>query len=227
MARLTPRRLHQQLQAALYLGMRPRKLQYWVYDKPMWKVADPTHHVRLLSFRDVAQIYFMEFLRKQMGLSDRKVRDILLQARRISRSHYPLLSKNVKVLLRRVLLDKPARGKSPRRIYDLTQHGQMAIPEVVGQFATRVEWDSRKQVARIFPWKHWTADKANSTKRPVSIDPHVMSGRLVITGTRVPVQTVLSRKLAGESVPHLSKDYQVPEQTIVDALRHLGLQQAA
>jgi uncharacterized protein (DUF433 family) len=103
----------------------------------------------------------------------------------------------------------------------------MAIPEVIGQFATRVEWDSRSQVARLFPWKHWTTEETNSAKRPVSIDPQVLSGRLVITGTRVPAETVLARKLAGESVRHLAKDYRVPEQTIVDALRHLGLQQAA
>src|ERR1700694_2394486 len=83
-------------EAALYLGMPRRTLQSWVYDKPVWSVSGSEQRVRLLSFKDLAQAYFIEFICKHVGISGHKAREILKYARLETKSRYPLLHKGIK-----------------------------------------------------------------------------------------------------------------------------------
>lgn len=231
----TPRRLNQSLrdfptytipEASLYLAVPESTLRYWVSNHPVWRVAGAGPRVPLLSFRDVAQAYYVELVRTHFDLSLSTMRRVLNEAHKESKAEYPLLKSNIRVFLKHIIMDKPARGKQPRRMIDLTKHRQLGIPEVIEPLSTRIRWNTRGEPVQIFPWRFWSG-KAEDETRPVSINPEVMSGRLVITGTRIPVNVVLQRNVAGESIPSLAKDYRLPEGSIRQALDHLVQKKAA
>jgi uncharacterized protein (DUF433 family) len=205
-------------EAAKILGMSRRTLQSWVVDDPIWKVSGAKFDVPLLSFRDIAQAYYVEIVRKHFYLSMRRTRDVLELARKESRAQYPLLNKNIRLFFQHIILTKPARGKQPRRDVDLTQHRQLGISQVIDQFATRIQRDSKGEGFQLFPWRYWTP---GDDSKPVTIDPEVMSGRLVVTGTRIPVQILWTRKLSGESIPRLASDYDLGQEAINRALSHI------
>jgi uncharacterized protein (DUF433 family) len=222
-----PRRSNQSLldfptytipEAALYLAIPVRTLRYWVLDNPVWEIAGADLESPLLSFRDVAQAYYIDLVRRRFSLSPAKTREVLLEASKETRRQYPLLQKNILVFFKHILMKKGASRKQ-RTLIDLTQHRQLAMWDVVKPFASRVEWNSRGQLVRIFPWRLWKGPEDSRT--PVSIDPEIMSGRLVVTGTRIPVQVVLQRNLAGESVSQIAKDYRLSTSSINQAIDHL------
>ncbi|HEU4712026.1 MAG TPA: DUF433 domain-containing protein [Pyrinomonadaceae bacterium] len=231
MVKRIPRRKDQSLQdyplytigeASIYLAIPESTLRYWIKRHPVWKIADPEGH--LLSFRDLAQAYYLEMARKHFNLSLRKMRDVESQARRESKSDYPLLRPNISTFLNHIFMEKPARGKQPQRMVNLTRYGQLAMPGIVKPLTTRFRWTNN--TFQLFPWRLW--DGTIEDKRtPVMLDPDVMSGKLVITGTRIPVQVIALRRAAGESVPHLAKDYRIPESGIEFALEHLAQEKKA
>jgi len=212
-------------EAARYLAMPLRTLYHWLSDNPLWTAAGSDFDVQLLSFKDLAQSHFIEFIRRHAAISTRKAREILKNAQLETNSPYPLLDKNIKVLFQHILLDHPARKRVPRHVVDLSHHRQLVIHEVVDLYATRIQRNTKGELQRLYPWRLWNRDEDG--RKPVTIDPNIMSGRLVVTGTRIPVDVLLNRKNAGESVPDLSKDYGLSEQAINDALRHLALRKAA
>lgn len=211
-------------EAAEYLAMPRRTLQSWVYDKPLWSVSGSRRPIHLLSFKDVAQAYFILFICKYVGISPRKAREILANARLETRSRYPLLHKDIKVLFRHILMDKPATKARARHVVDLSQHRQLVMEQVVDLFASRIRRNAQGQVEQIYPWRLW---KEGDSRRPVTIDPNILSGRLVVTGTRIPVQAIALRKKAGEDIRQIAKDYGLKQVIVKQALRHLGLRKAA
>src|SRR5260370_26628135 len=223
-----PRRSNQSLldfptytipEAALYLAIPVRTLRYWVLDRPVWEIAGGDLDTPLLSFRDVAQAYYIDLVRRRFSLSPAKTREVLLEASKETKRQYPLLQKNILVFFKHILMKKAATRKQSRALIDLTQHRQLAMWDVVKPFATRVEWNRRGQLVRIFPSRLWKGP--NDPRTPLSIDPEIMSGRLIETGTRIPVQVVLQRNLAGETVNQIAKDYKLPTSAINQAIEHL------
>ena len=211
-------------EAAISLGIPVRTLRYWLLDQPLWDIAGPDPTNPLLSFRDVAQIYYVELVRKYFEVNASTARRVIQEAEKESRAAYPLLGKNIKILFNHIIMDKPARGKQPRRAVDLSHYRQLTFTQLVDEFSTRIHLDRHFEPLQIYPWRHWTGP--DDTQQPVSMDPNIMSGRLVITGTRIPVQLVLVR--AGkESVPQIANDYDLPESTIHQALEHIVRQEAA
>lgn len=229
MAKRTPRKPHQSLldyptytipEAALYLAIPENTLRYWITSQPLWLVKHVGKNVPILSFHDISQAYFIDVLRRHYFLTVADTRRILKAAQIESTAKYPLLKENIRVFYKHVIMDKKARGRLPRRMIDLSKHPQLVIPEIVEPLSTRIRWDNKGNLVQIYPWRNWSG-KAEDKSRPVTIDPNVMSGRLVITGTRIPVEVIALRKAGGESIPHLAKDYRISEAGIENALEHL------
>jgi uncharacterized protein (DUF433 family) len=205
-------------EAATFLGMSRRTLQSWIADDPIWKVSGARFAVPLLSFRDIAQAYYIQIVRKHFHLSMAETRSVLAQVRKESKAQYPLLGRNVVLFFKHIILIRPARGKQPRRNIDLTSNRQLGISEVIDLFATRIQRDRKGEGAKLFPWRQWTP---GDDARPVEIDPEIMSGRLVVTGTRIPVQVLWNRHKGNESIPRLAADYALDETKITLAISHL------
>jgi uncharacterized protein (DUF433 family) len=92
------------------------------------------------------------------------------------------------------------------------------MKEVADLFAERIEPDKA-----IYPWRFAATDKS----RPVSMNPRIMSGRLVVAGTRIPVGVLWGRKRAGVKVEEIAKDYGLDSDTVEKALTHIGVRQKA
>lgn len=142
-------------------------------------------------------------------------------ARRMFRSQHPLQrSDAVKECLQDLVYDKPARGTRPRSITSLGKKpGQEVIQEVANLFAERIETGKF-----IFPWRFAATDHQS---RPVSMNPRIMSGRLVVTGTRIPVNVLWARKRAGAEVGEIASDYGLDRDIVQQALTHIGIRQKA
>jgi uncharacterized protein (DUF433 family) len=116
--------------------------------------------------------------------------------------------------------DKPARGNNPRTITSLGQKpGQLSIKEVADMFSERIEPGEF-----IYPWRFASTDHQS---RPVSMNPNIMSGRLVVVGTRIPVNTLLGSKRAGETIQQIANDYNLDPDLVEKALIHIGVRKKA
>jgi uncharacterized protein (DUF433 family) len=207
-------------EAATYLAMPKDTLRYWVSEHPVWSIAGADLPTTLLSFRDLTQAYYVEVVRKHFNLSLSKTREVIEEAKKESKARYPLLADNIIVFYGHVIMDKKASKRQPRRFVDLTHNRQLAMREIVEPFATRLRWNYKRELVELFPWRYWTG-KVEDKTRPVSISPLIMSGKLVITGTRIPVEDVVQRASEGENIANLAKDYRLPPDSIVEAMRHL------
>ncbi len=208
------------LDAALILAMPRRTLQSWVNDKPIFSVAGSREEAQtLLSFKDLAQLYFLKFVRRHAGLSDAQARMLLEYAKKVTRSEYPLLHENIKVFRRHVQWEYDKSGE--KKVLELLKpQGQYILTQEVNMFSSRVDRDGRGATVRLYPWRLW---RTGDERRPVSIDPTIMSGKLVLTGTRIPVLAVAARKKSGELVADIARDYGISQLLVTESLRHLNL----
>ncbi len=102
---------------------------------------------------------------------------------------------------------------------DLCSEGrQLAIPELVDLIGQRIIKDSNGSPSTIFPWR-LLSNEENS--RPVSLNPEIMSGRLVVTGTRIPVRVILSMKQANKTENDIARIYGLDVETVKKALLHI------
>jgi uncharacterized protein (DUF433 family) len=210
-------------EAAQSLGIEQGTLYSW-YSKsaPLltpsaWYGED--NRIALLSFRDLEEAYKLHLLRTKYGQSMQYLEKALREARKESHSNHPLIDCKL-VVFNYLALDKPARGRRGRKMLPLGFAGKKSqlIPEVVDTWGRRIVSDRSGKTVRIFPWRK---AKTDDVSRPVSIDPEVLSGRLVVTGTRIPVRVLLRRKEHGESTRSIAKDYGLDPDIVVKALIHL------
>lgn len=54
---------------------------------------------------------------------------------------------------------------------------------------------------------------------PLVIDPRIYSGRLTISGTRIPASTISGRHRRGESIASLADDFELAEETVTRVLQ--------
>lgn len=209
-------------EASSFLAINPRTLFSWYEGvEPILKASGSCGVIHLLSYRDLEEAYRVYLLREQFQFSLQFLRKAMLNARKMFRSHHPLQRADaVKECLKDLVYDKPARGDNPRTITSLGQRpGQQMVREVVDLFAERIDAGSF-----IFPWRFASIDHAS---RPVSMNPNIMSGRLVVRNTRIPVSALLDSKSSGASIPEIAKDYALDSETVEKALIHIGLRQKA
>jgi uncharacterized protein (DUF433 family) len=69
-------------------------------------------------------------------------------------------------------------------------------------------------------------DRSASAKRVVSRDPDVLSGELVFTGTRVPVQTLIDYLKAGETLDRFLDGFPTVEREQAEAYLEMTLKDA-
>src|SRR6266702_1116582 len=164
-------------------------------------------NIRLLSFRDLEEAYKVQLLRTKHSKSMQYLREALVDARKESKSEHPLLDHKV-LVFKFLALDAPAKGKNPRRMIPLGTPMQMSLylPDVIETWGKRIVEDEHGKGKQIFPW--WNA-KADDISRPVSVSPEVLSGRLVVTGTRVPVEVLASYYASGRSVEQIAVLYRL------------------
>lgn len=205
-------------EAASFLAINTRTLQSWYEERnPILAASGQYGDIHLLSYADLEEAYRVYLLREKYHYSLQFLRKSMWNARRMFNSQHPLQRADaIKACLRDLVYDKPARGSRPRTITSLGRMpGQQFVDEVVDLFAERIDAGSF-----IYPWRFAASDDQS---RPVSINPHIMSGRLVIEGTRIPVSTLVGRKQAGEKTSDIAEDYGLKREIVEKALAHIGI----
>jgi uncharacterized protein (DUF433 family) len=207
-------------EVAAFLAVPPRTMHYW-FSKGVGMLKPSGSYygdIALLSFRDVAEAYVVEVLRSVYGFNLSTLHSIVANARRETGLERPLTEANLLVLFRKLILAKPARGRRPRQMIDLGQVDQLVIPELVDLLGERILVDKKRIPYCIYPWRLLSTERAS---RPVSMAPDVLSGRLVVTGTRIPVRILLGQKLLGRSQEEIAENYHISLDAVQKALAHI------
>ena len=211
-------------EAAQALAIPVRTLFAWYRgENPVLKSSGQYGDIALLSFRDLEEVYKIHILRsksRKYRFSLQYLREAMTEARERSGSAHPFIDHEREIAMffekkkNRLIWSYPGRGRRRRRSIALASPEIAAyIPEVVKVWGERIK--SGKQ---IFPWRYFATDE---TTRPVSLDPEVMSGRLVVIGTRIPVEVLWRRKQSGEKPERIARDYGISHRLVQNALSHI------
>jgi len=209
-------------EAAAFLAIPRRTLASWYEGRePILKASARYGATHLLSYRDLEEAYRVFLLRERFDFSLQFLRRSMANARRLFRSQHPLQRADaIKECLRDLVYDKPASGKNPRTITSLGKcPGQQLVEEVANLFSERIEAGRF-----IFPWRFAATDHKS---RPVSMNPNIMSGRLVVAGTRILVNTILGQKRAGQGVGEIAAEFGLGDTIVQQALTHIDIRQKA
>ena len=207
-------------ETATLLAASPRTVQSWYgEDSRILTASGNVGDIQLLSFRDLTETYILQILRSHYDLSMQSLRRIMENAKKETGKNRPLLEADLKILFGKLILTKPRRGQRPRHMVDLGSPGrQLAIPELVDLIGTRISKDPKGAPAAIYPWRLLTTEDQS---RPVSMDPEVLSGRLVVTGTRIPVRALLGMRLSKVPEEEIARIYDLSLDVVKRALLHI------
>lgn len=207
-------------EAAGYLAVPQRTMQYWFSKRVGMLEASGSYFgdIALLSFIDLAEAYVLEVLRSVYEFNLATLRNIVVNAKKETNLEHPLIEADLRVLFKKIILAKPAHGGRPRQMIDLGKVQQLVIPELVDLLGQRILVDRKRIPYRIYPWRLLSTERES---RPVSMSPDVLSGRLVVTGTRVPVRVLLGQKLSGKSPGQIATDYHLSLEIVQKALAHI------
>jgi uncharacterized protein (DUF433 family) len=196
-------------------------LSWYEGAEPILRASGYMGSIHLLSYRDLEEAYRVYLLRGRVGFSLQFLRKSMANARKLFGSLHPLgRADSVKECLHDLVYDKPARAGQPRTVTSLGQKpGQQLMKEVADLFGMRIIPGKV-----IFPWRYAATDQES---RPVSMNPQIMSGRLVVTGTRIPVVALAEERQSGSTTAEIARDFGLEPETVEKALMHVGLRQKA
>jgi uncharacterized protein (DUF433 family) len=173
---------------------------------------------------DLAEAYIVQILRRVHHFPVRVLRRSLAIAKRETGSEHPLLGSDIRIFAKSLILCTPERGQR-KSMLDLSSGvgTQYAIPTVIDAFGKRITFNRQLIPQQLHPWRRLGQDVDSC---PVTVDPDIMSGRLVVAGTRIPVSFIAGTRREGRSAEFISKDYDLPLQTIRQALEHFDTKAA-
>lgn len=205
-------------EAAAFLAISPRTMHSW-FAGP-YKVFEPAGGVgeyALLSFNNVSEAYILYALRELHGFSFGQIRRALRELGKETKSRHPLLAQ-LSVFGKNHLLYEKYKRSGEREIVDLSKDRNLAMGPVVDVFGRRILQDAKGRAVQLFPWRFWATDRES---RPVTLNPDVMSGRLVVTGTRIPVSVLAGLRSLGRQTEDIAKNYRLSPEVVRKALLHI------
>jgi uncharacterized protein (DUF433 family) len=204
-------------EAAGFLAIPRRTLFNWFEKEAILKPSAMYGQIALLSFHDVAEAYVLEILRSVYTIGPRKLADIVRRARLETKFKRPLIQSDLGMLFGKVIMVKPARGKLPRRDIDLVGYPNLTFPGLLDLAGTRLLRDKNNIPYRLHPWRLMKDDQS----RPVTVDPKIMSGRAVVTGTRIPITLIAGMARRGKTPEEIADNFNIKLDTVNKVLRHI------
>lgn len=190
-------------EAARYLRVPSATVRYWSVGRgdcrPLIEV--PCHSPTLLSFLNLTELFIVAAIRRKFQLPMSKVRkaiDFLLE--RIldpDEQRHPLISRMLATDEIDLFIDEWGS------LISISQKGQMAIKEVIGDTLKQIERDDHG-IPTSFPL--YTDPNHQSPK--IVISHGISGGRPVIAGTGFATEVIAERWKAGESIERLAQDYE-------------------
>jgi uncharacterized protein (DUF433 family) len=198
--------------------MPQRTMRSWFLGKrPIFKPSYHRGDSVLLSFNDVTEAYIVEVLRSHYDFHPTRLRAALKELRKRTRLERPLIQRELYAIpeFQSLVAIFPVKGKKSRECVDLAHNQNLVFEDFVSSLGKRIQRDRRGRACRLYPWREASSDDA-----PVSIDPNVVSGDLVVTGTRIPAHVIVASSNAGKSAEDIARSYDLSTDLIEKVLLH-------
>ena len=205
-------------EAAGFLAIPKRTMFDWFQKPSLLKPSAMYGDIALLSFRDISEAYILEILRNVYGFRLRALTEILTNAKRETKLKRPLIEADLGVVLGKLVLVKPQRGVLPRRDIDLGHGRNLMLQGLLDIAGKRLPRDNRHAPLRLYPWRFMSQSDDSC---PITVDPDIMSGRAVITGSRIPISLVFGMNKRGKTAADIAKNYNLKTEAVEKALQHI------
>lgn len=217
-------------EAARYLSMSASTLRSWASGRkypvsdgirdwePVFQRPDPDNPQ--LSYSNLMEAYVLLALRTQYRVNMSEIRYAIDRTKEEEGIDRFLLSEHLVAAPGAVFLQKlsPARNGSENvELINVGMGGQVAMPEILAGYLSRIRWDEAGLPKRLFPV---TRTYTHHGPQLVTIDPEVAFGRPVIERKWIRTVTIAERFKAGESVVDLKEDYELEVDEIEEAIRY-------
>jgi uncharacterized protein (DUF433 family) len=156
------------------------------------------------SFTNLVEAHTLRALRKTHQLRLNAVRKAVRYVESKLGDVHPLASKAFRTDGVSLFVDR--FGK----LINASAEGQIEIRELLDARLKQIEYGRDGRATRLF---------LDGDRKLIVIDPAISFGRPVITGTRVPVDMIVSRFDAGEEPADIAKDYDIGEGQVHQAIR--------
>jgi uncharacterized protein (DUF433 family) len=203
-------------QAAGYIGVPPRTMRSWFLGQR--RILRPTYRHGsevFLSFNDVTEAYIIEVLRNHYDFNPTRIREGLLRLRKKTRLERPLAQRELYAIAEFQNLVDARTYKGKREYVDLAHNENLVFEDFVRDLGKRIQRDRRGKACRLYPW-----NGINKDDSPLSIDPEVLSGELVVSGTRIPATMLYASKLEGKTAEEIARSYHLEPELIRKVLNH-------
>lgn len=203
-------------EAAASLAMPSRTMRSWFLgNRRIFTPAYRQGSTVLLSFNDVTEAYVIEVLRSHYEFNPVRIRTALAALRKRTRLQKPLAQRELYAIPEFQNLVDVRRHKGQTEYVDLASNDNLVFEGFVTSLGKRIQRDKRGRVQTLYPWKD-----AESEESPLSMDPDVMSGELVVSGTRIPAQLIVSRYASGRSIEDIAGLYRLTSDLVQRVLSY-------
>lgn len=206
-------------EAARYLRMSKATLKSWIAGRTgrgaeksgAGLIHRPDPKSPDLSFSNLIEAHVLLGLRTGYRVKMKEVRTALEYARNAHRIDRVLLSPDLRAIRGNVFLEKM------NELTNIGKGGQAAMPEILGAYLERIEWNVKGLPVRIFPL---TRSEQVDSPKILAIDPQIAFGRPVVHRRGITTSVLVERFRAGESTADLAEDYDLKVFEVEEALRY-------
>lgn len=208
-------------EAALYLRLPKSTLRAWVARQSNFEplIAPAQEKPLALSFINLVEAYVLASIRREHRLSMNKIRKGLDFISHMYPSDNPLAKKDFETDGLSLFL------KEAELVYDISRgKGQIVLEDIIKGYMQRIERDSHGLPIKLYPFSG--TGKPDEPKS-ILIDPQISFGRPILSNISIPVEIIVERYKAGESMRELAGDYECSQEKIEEAVRCQLREQAA
>lgn len=200
-------------EAALYLRLPESTLRAWIGRQNNFKpLITPAQEKPLaLSFINLIEAYVLASIRREHRISINKLRKALSFISRKYPSENPLAKKNFETDGLSLLL------RESDLVYDISRgRGQIVLEKIIKEYMQRIERDLNGLPIKLYPF---SGTGKPDEPRSILIDPKISFGRPILSDISIPVEVIVERYRAGESIAELTGDYECNQEKIEEAIR--------
>jgi uncharacterized protein (DUF433 family) len=201
------------IEASRYFHIHPSTLTYWTSGQdPLVKLSSVSP--RLLSFKNLVELYVLEGLRSIHGLHLQAIRTAVEYLLEHEYSAHPLADFELSTLNKRYIVFRREGS-----IVNSSLSGQYEIPEWTTPYLRRVDRDVYGNAHKIFPFLKRSQITADAEPpKAVVIDPKICFGLPVLSGSRITTGFLASRYRGGDSISAIARSYDRPVAEIEEAI---------
>jgi uncharacterized protein (DUF433 family) len=212
-------------EAAAYTGVPVATVRSWVVGRNVPArdgkksvppiITRPVTDSKLLSFTNLVEIHVLSALRKSERLQMKDIRGALEYVETALRKPHPLARQEFATDGVSLFIEHFGH------LINASKKGQIALREIFADRLRRIERDELGLARTLALVTRPIRDDDRLSDLPdvVVVNPFVSFGKPVIRDTGIPIAVLAERYFAGESVKELSDDYEIPTETIDEAIR--------